>query len=494
MAGDSMSDHFILAFGGVIVIVSVGTSILSVSWSDVRAWLCGALKQYWSSIRGVFFLTPCDQLDPFCQSAIAQLKVQHGMRMKTACAVISYFLTSYVIMMCWNVATKSPRWMSFGQDVVLLLYFSTCVVARELRLISHDRAAMVSYLVFIAFAVAWIFTCSVSRRDVALTSVLTMGMRLAFVPCFTDVRVVTFGNLLCTVSSCFQMLRSTGPDSDLFVTVQPFLLFEVMFCALIIAFSEYFRLYMLEDLRKEAIAKANSIEHSALKLLLEHVFDVVLPLDASFRISGNEERLASLLMLDTTRNFSGANIQDFMSFQADRDRFRNQFKAKSSGASPCVSCLNVHMRDGNAANIKVEIFCVAVASFDASAAYWIGVREYADGQFNPLPTYVPLPASRTSAASRNPRRSGTPSHIVGMSLAHQSRSSSADDSNSRSRSASSRSEAKMQNIIGVTVNLMSEESRSSSGKVTVQNTIGVPVNFLSEDSRCSSGNSGALSL
>eukprot|EP00928_Gymnodinium_smaydae_P065098 TRINITY_DN4828_c0_g1_i8.p1 TRINITY_DN4828_c0_g1~~TRINITY_DN4828_c0_g1_i8.p1 ORF type:complete len:346 (+),score=26.28 TRINITY_DN4828_c0_g1_i8:63-1040(+) len=316
---------------------------------------------------------------------------------------------------------------------------------------------------------AWILSSSPIRLNIAFFSMLAMGLRLAFVPCFTDIRVVTFSNLLCTFSSCFKMLRTPGSDDEMF-GMQPFLLFEIMVCALIIAFSQFLRLNMLEDLRKEAIAKRNGIEHSALKMLLEHVFDVVLPLDSNFCISGNEEKLASLLMLDRSRCRKGANIQDFMSSQADRDRFRNQFKAKTSETSPAVSCLNVRMRDGNATNISFEVYSVAVASFDASATYWIGVREFADGQFNPLPNDLPQPASNTSSLSRGPRHHGTPSQIFGRScpsgqgtsLAHQSRTLSAVDSSGCSRSISSRSEAQMQNAASVSFSILSEDARCAS--------------------------------
>eukprot|EP00928_Gymnodinium_smaydae_P065097 TRINITY_DN4828_c0_g1_i6.p1 TRINITY_DN4828_c0_g1~~TRINITY_DN4828_c0_g1_i6.p1 ORF type:complete len:348 (+),score=32.04 TRINITY_DN4828_c0_g1_i6:63-1046(+) len=315
---------------------------------------------------------------------------------------------------------------------------------------------------------AWILSSSPIRLNIAFFSMLAMGLRLAFVPCFTDIRVVTFSNLLCTFSSCFKMLRTPGSDDEMF-GMQPFLLFEIMVCALIIAFSQFLRLNMLEDLRKEAIAKRNGIEHSALKMLLEHVFDVVLPLDSNFCISGNEEKLASLLMLDRSRCRKGANIQDFMSSQADRDRFRKQFKAKSSEASPVVSCLNVRMRDGNPTNISFEVYSVAVASFDASATYWIGVREFADCQFNPHPIDLPQPppASNTSSLSRSLRHHGTPSQIVGVSwpsgqgasLTHQSRTLSALDTSVGSRSICSSSEAQMQNAASVSFSVVSEDSR-----------------------------------
>eukprot|EP00928_Gymnodinium_smaydae_P064824 TRINITY_DN48080_c0_g1_i1.p1 TRINITY_DN48080_c0_g1~~TRINITY_DN48080_c0_g1_i1.p1 ORF type:complete len:550 (-),score=61.63 TRINITY_DN48080_c0_g1_i1:140-1696(-) len=400
----------------MIVFVSLGTSLMSISCDKVHRWLCGASQHIRRSIRGMLFGEPCDELDPFSQSALAQVEEERRSRVKTTFAGISYVLTAVLLACCWNLALKAPRMLSFGQDVVLLVSTFVCVVAREFGLPASGRAIVFAYVFAMIAAATFTLSCLNLKQSLTSNFILTCSLRMSFVPCYMDVRVVIFGNFACTFVSCLKFVRSVGPQSESHALA----FCEVVMCVLIIALSEYWRHTALDDMRKKAIAKENSIEHSALKILLEHTFDVVLPLDAEFGIVGNETQIAAMLMLDTTRPIRGVNIQEFMSFQEDKNKFRQQFNCKSSdqagATSPVVSRLNVRMRDGLGNNVCFEVFGVAVATFCTSASYWIGMRECSDIQLLPPSDPLPMQSPRVPSLAKDAPRRGTSATTLGNSL------------------------------------------------------------------------------
>eukprot|EP00928_Gymnodinium_smaydae_P094212 TRINITY_DN7879_c0_g1_i1.p1 TRINITY_DN7879_c0_g1~~TRINITY_DN7879_c0_g1_i1.p1 ORF type:complete len:542 (-),score=40.25 TRINITY_DN7879_c0_g1_i1:225-1808(-) len=336
-------------------------------------------------------------------------------RMKLACVAFLLMLTLGLLISAFVVSEDYGGWSTLR--LTYMLWFSVIVFSliASCWQFSSWRHSHTTYGLMMITMFLFIQLLNVPRKgNVFVASMLVAGLRLALSSTYMDVKAVVFWNSISALCDCWKFMRMSIDKDNLFNDSRVFIACECIFCLITVLTSVWMREWKLATIHHQFSTKAHELEHSASNLLLEHVCDAVLPVDADMKVNGCADRFAALLMLDSKRCKRGTDVQEFMPIEGDQDSFRKLFTSASVSAKPesNVTCTNVHLRDAIGNNMRVEFIGVKFKDFDDKLNYKFGVRESLDGQSFPirdLEEHAPVRERRRS-------RRGTPPAIAATGI------------------------------------------------------------------------------
>eukprot|EP00928_Gymnodinium_smaydae_P060809 TRINITY_DN4462_c0_g1_i2.p1 TRINITY_DN4462_c0_g1~~TRINITY_DN4462_c0_g1_i2.p1 ORF type:complete len:518 (+),score=40.06 TRINITY_DN4462_c0_g1_i2:31-1584(+) len=369
------------------LILTVDALVILSSVTLVTRFACkagvGSLARSFLQAVGFASQHGVDEVDPFRQRVTEKLLLIQRERMNVACAMWLVMLTAALLLSCLAIAQDIKTWNS----VYLNYFFCVSVVAFALIVsccqFSSSWQVQATYALMMTSTSLWVHLLApmLARRSDLLMVPLAC-VRCAF--CFTciDFRAVVFWGSICLVGDPWLFL-GTAPsrrDGTMTIVISCFLLIVTL------VISALMERATRAALRQDFSMKAYRLEQSASNLLLEHVCDAVLPVDADLQINGSADRFAAMLMLDSRRCQGGTDVQEFMPFEEDRERFHKQFRSPSERPElvPQVSCMNVNLRDGGGNNVRAELIGVPFKNLNNDINYKFGFRESLDGQNFPI--------------------------------------------------------------------------------------------------------------
>eukprot|EP00928_Gymnodinium_smaydae_P043631 TRINITY_DN29196_c0_g1_i1.p1 TRINITY_DN29196_c0_g1~~TRINITY_DN29196_c0_g1_i1.p1 ORF type:complete len:541 (-),score=45.92 TRINITY_DN29196_c0_g1_i1:148-1770(-) len=323
------------------------------------------------------------------------LRLMHerqAQRMKACAMVFSNVFCLHSVGVFINEVSGKPHWMTFEQNVVVMLFFSLSLVMntgkkfeRESMVLAYYSLAMLSVT-----ALVWVGNdFPIGEGEVMLyTGIASCMGRLIASLSVLHLSSAVLWNIICSVSFCFKAGLFLTRHGDSFWT---FCFSELAVCCAIVILSAniHFRIYA--EVEHEVIAACGSIEKSAVTMLLDNICDVVLPLDSNLAIAEEVPRFKSMLMLRPEKTVRGLQMNSFLSCEEDAQRFnRHLTTSDSAGLIPesAVRCFNVTIRDSDGNSIDVEVFSVKFEKFNKSTHYMLGIREIVDSKVHPTPLNV----------------------------------------------------------------------------------------------------------
>eukprot|EP00928_Gymnodinium_smaydae_P015871 TRINITY_DN158_c1_g1_i5.p1 TRINITY_DN158_c1_g1~~TRINITY_DN158_c1_g1_i5.p1 ORF type:complete len:556 (-),score=57.04 TRINITY_DN158_c1_g1_i5:1052-2578(-) len=333
-------------------------------WVSDRIKVCGAGT------------TP-KEIDPVQQYVAKQMGAFRVGRINLAYGIIAFLLIGYIILPCVRILLLEKRVRNTQQDILVLVAAFASLLPKHCSWLEPGKAVHVSYGLAIAFCMAYV---QMSDDAVRLICFGQMSfIRLAFTPCGLHILEVAFWNALCTSANVIKYIGVSADDQAvIYIGSYTVVVLEMIVFTLILAASEWFRMLAWSEVFRDALAKSDGLHYDAHEVLMDNVCDVTLQLDDDFALSSDSKRFAALLMRDTTRSLKGTNIQEFMPFEHDKERFCNMFAHKDNQDRHAVTCLNLHLRESGGTDINVEIFGVRFKSFAGVPNYILGIREIAD--------------------------------------------------------------------------------------------------------------------
>eukprot|EP00928_Gymnodinium_smaydae_P060816 TRINITY_DN4462_c0_g5_i1.p1 TRINITY_DN4462_c0_g5~~TRINITY_DN4462_c0_g5_i1.p1 ORF type:complete len:536 (+),score=47.38 TRINITY_DN4462_c0_g5_i1:40-1608(+) len=343
----------------------------------------GSLARSFAQAVGFGSRADGEEVDPFSRHVAEKLDFLQKERMKVACTLSLVMLTAVLLISSLAIAGDYHSWRSVQLNYfycVIVIVFAPIASCCEFTSKWHVHATYGLMMLSTAVILQLVDPPLARRFHVALT--LLVCCRFALCSTCIDFKAVVFWDFICTLSDLWKFLAVMGPEQDGYV-------FMAISCPVFIVtllISAFMRERTRAHIHHDVSIKAYRLEHSASNLLLEHVCDAVLPVDADLQINGCADRFAAMLMLDSRRCQEGTDVHEFMPLEEDWERFRKQFCAPSTRAEavPQVSCLNVHLRDGSGNNVRVDVIGVAFKNFNNDVNYKFGVRESSDGQSFPI--------------------------------------------------------------------------------------------------------------
>eukprot|EP00928_Gymnodinium_smaydae_P027549 TRINITY_DN21278_c0_g3_i1.p1 TRINITY_DN21278_c0_g3~~TRINITY_DN21278_c0_g3_i1.p1 ORF type:complete len:534 (-),score=87.70 TRINITY_DN21278_c0_g3_i1:83-1684(-) len=416
-----------MGIGSWLVCVHLWLSLRSASFAQLQQvteaavkWLCDHAKRIWAGENTT-------QQDLVSRRVSELMAIERERRTNTCCATIAFICSVSVALFVMKIATHAPRWMTPPQVLTLCGVLAATMLQHHCHI--FQRWAVFGVYSFINTSAIVFVQLSQSERSVVLyAATACVFLRVAASMSCLDLRMVIPWNVLCSVSAALKYAISDD-GVDFALGYESFIWIEVFSCIVIVSLAEGLERATRAEKHSEVTARASAIERSALKLLLEHVCDVVLQTDAKFVINREARRFSAMLMLRSNQSLAGKNLEDFMPYDQDKVRFRDLFAAKGTGPDPPVRCLNVHLRDGNGSPIGVEVFGLPFEQLDDTKSYMVGIREYSDTQPTPLQGREPGEATVETTRVRQVPQHGTPPILIGNSL-HADESSRASQSSS----------------------------------------------------------------
>eukprot|EP00928_Gymnodinium_smaydae_P084112 TRINITY_DN6736_c0_g1_i1.p1 TRINITY_DN6736_c0_g1~~TRINITY_DN6736_c0_g1_i1.p1 ORF type:complete len:544 (-),score=59.13 TRINITY_DN6736_c0_g1_i1:327-1862(-) len=328
-------------------------------------------------------------VDPIGEEVSRLMQERQKEGMQICSSVVCHAVSVFLVGVLFNIFTRSPRWASFEQLVVLLVLLSFALALDSLASFDYKNTALYSYSIFMGLSAMWVVagdfasSSSASAGEVTLyTSGTACAMRLLATVNVLHFRIALFWNVVCSiVSSCkfvYAKTEAPFPNSNL-------VFLEAIFCITVMLISEGIRSAKFAETFQEVSAAAGNIEKSATTTLLEAVCDVILPLDPNLTISEDVPRFKGMLLLNPNSSVEGLRIDNYIPSQEDKTRLYQQITSSCSKEDSGVRCLNVVMRDSDGNNIKVEMFSVAFEALNKSRRYMLGIREFSDLQVRPAP-------------------------------------------------------------------------------------------------------------
>eukprot|EP00928_Gymnodinium_smaydae_P005849 TRINITY_DN12021_c0_g1_i8.p1 TRINITY_DN12021_c0_g1~~TRINITY_DN12021_c0_g1_i8.p1 ORF type:complete len:573 (-),score=58.09 TRINITY_DN12021_c0_g1_i8:278-1918(-) len=328
-------------------------------------------------------------VDPIGEEVSRLMQERQKRSMQTCCVVICHAVSVFLISVIYNIFTKSQRWASLEQLIVLLILLSFALALDWLSRFDHQIMAYWAYSIFMALSAVWIVAGDFSSPSAASSGEVTLytlvaacALRLLATVNVLHFRLALFWNVMCSiVSSCkFVFAEAEGPFPR-----SNFAFLEAILCITVILLSEGIRSAKFAETIQEVNAVAGNIEKSAATSLLENVCDVILPLDPNLTISKDVPRFKGMLLLNPNSSVAGLNIDNYIPCQEDKTRLHQQITSSSPDEDSSVRCFNVTLRDSDGNDISVEMFSVAFESLNKSRRYMLGIREFSDLQVRPAP-------------------------------------------------------------------------------------------------------------
>jgi hypothetical protein len=139
--------------------------------------------------------------------------------------------------------------------------------------------------------------------------------------------------------------------------------------------------FVSQIVRLEMDANVSRQELAAARSVLRGVCDVVVELDECFAIKGGGAALADMLLVGHQR-VDQQDIRTYMSTDQDREKFARHMKDLAvpdpDGEGMCAA-FHSNMKDSSGISMKVEIFSVRFEDRHRQQAFFVGIREFADG-------------------------------------------------------------------------------------------------------------------
>lgn len=278
---------------------------------------------------------------------------------------------------CMNTLSRSPRWMSFKQDVVLIVCFgSTTLLRNVLRPMAVARP--VAVYIFMMTGLCAFVAASENSVDLLFRSEgLIMFMRGALTFRFHMIGVASLTNMgYFATFVVVSVNQFPGASKNLII----YQFWATLFMLIVSSFSMQ---AAQEQTRREVETLTLRSESSGLWNLLDLVCDVVISLDGRLRIVGNASRFSALVMLQG-KSSEGMDLTAFMTAEADRETFERCASSPSHSLAEETQprAIHVKLRDGLGNLIPVELFCVRVQHL-VGTTHFVGIREFSD--FAPIP-------------------------------------------------------------------------------------------------------------
>eukprot|EP00928_Gymnodinium_smaydae_P005846 TRINITY_DN12021_c0_g1_i4.p1 TRINITY_DN12021_c0_g1~~TRINITY_DN12021_c0_g1_i4.p1 ORF type:complete len:562 (-),score=56.83 TRINITY_DN12021_c0_g1_i4:220-1827(-) len=370
----------------------VGAALLSVHLTRSSRIIVSCLRAILNAIqhfRNIEKKNDRAVVDPIGEEVSRRMQARQKRSMQTCCVVVCHAVSVFLVCVVYNIFTRSQRWASFEQVIVVLLLLSFALAMDSLSRFDHQLTAYWAYSIFMGLSAVWIvagdFSSAVSTSSGEVTFYTlsaACALRLLATVNVLHFRLALFWNAVCSiVSSCKLVLgEAEGPFPR-----SNFAFLEAILCIAVILLSEGIRSAKFAETFQEVNAAAGNIEKSAATSLLENMCDVILPLDPSLTISKDVPQFKGMLMLNPNSSVEGLNIDNWIPCQEDKTRLHQQITSSSSDEDSNVSCFNVTLRDSDGNDIRVEMFSVAFESLNKSRRYMLGIREFSDLEVRPAP-------------------------------------------------------------------------------------------------------------
>eukprot|EP00928_Gymnodinium_smaydae_P005848 TRINITY_DN12021_c0_g1_i6.p1 TRINITY_DN12021_c0_g1~~TRINITY_DN12021_c0_g1_i6.p1 ORF type:complete len:561 (-),score=62.12 TRINITY_DN12021_c0_g1_i6:278-1882(-) len=370
----------------------VGAALLSVHLTRSSRIIVSCLRAILNAIqhfRNIEKKNDRAVVDPIGEEVSRRMQARQKRSMQTCCVVVCHAVSVFLVCVVYNIFTRSQRWASFEQVIVVLLLLSFALAMDSLSRFDHQLTAYWAYSIFMGLSAVWIvagdFSSAVSTSSGEVTFYTlsaACALRLLATVNVLHFRLALFWNAVCSiVSSCKLVLgEAEGPFPR-----SNFAFLEAILCIAVILLSEGIRSAKFAETFQEVNAAAGNIEKSAATSLLENVCDVILPLDPNLTISKDVPRFKGMLLLNPNSSVAGLNIDNYIPCQEDKTRLHQQITSSSPDEDSSVRCFNVTLRDSDGNDISVEMFSVAFESLNKSRRYMLGIREFSDLQVRPAP-------------------------------------------------------------------------------------------------------------
>eukprot|EP00928_Gymnodinium_smaydae_P097032 TRINITY_DN8694_c0_g4_i1.p1 TRINITY_DN8694_c0_g4~~TRINITY_DN8694_c0_g4_i1.p1 ORF type:complete len:569 (-),score=39.29 TRINITY_DN8694_c0_g4_i1:596-2233(-) len=373
-----------LSLGGLLLCAALCKFLQSEIYNETFASLCSALT--WVKLHVCCFriARTGDEDETIEKYVVQELKAHEGKRMENVFAV---FATSLFVVLgaSWINAlmVNDGRLQSTSQEFLLCVGLLLSLIGLHCRITS-------SMAVYVLFAFSMFYCCAFVqfsanlRFPILWASVQMACLRLCFIASGLSAPFVAFGNILCCFGNSLAFLRAPADASLHYLGPLSFFLVDFALSITIAFGSGVIRALVHREIHKCALEKSNHFENDALTTFLENSYDVTLTLNADSLLEGDSTRFAAMVMADPARPLQGSEIQEFMPFEEDRERFNDQLRCKHVFGKPGVICLSVYMRDALGGLFSVEIVGVAFRKIDQTVRYRLGIREVADLHLTPL--------------------------------------------------------------------------------------------------------------
>eukprot|EP00928_Gymnodinium_smaydae_P097495 TRINITY_DN8846_c0_g4_i1.p1 TRINITY_DN8846_c0_g4~~TRINITY_DN8846_c0_g4_i1.p1 ORF type:complete len:545 (+),score=31.89 TRINITY_DN8846_c0_g4_i1:52-1686(+) len=372
--GHTTHELVLLSGSSVFLCFVMWTICRLISYAEARSWICRSGRWVLGRINPFKSDVKPNEPDPVEQYVTKQMEVFRAGRVNLAHDIIICALSGFLLVACARILVHEKRVQSSQQDILVLATAFAALLPKHCRRLEPGKAVHVSYGLVMIFCIIFILLSNDS------TSIFSSGqmafIRLSFIPCGLPVFEVVFWNSLCSIGSVVRFAVAATSDQGE-AGPHTVVAFEMFLLALSIAASEWFRVLAWSEMFRDAVAKSDGLQYDALGVLMDNVCDVTMPMDDKFVLSSDSKRFAALLMRDTRRSLKGTNVQDYMPFEDDKERFRNMFAHEDIGDKPVVACLNLSLRESSGTNIGVEVFCVRFKRIDDVPSYILGIRENA---------------------------------------------------------------------------------------------------------------------
>eukprot|EP00928_Gymnodinium_smaydae_P094218 TRINITY_DN7879_c0_g2_i3.p1 TRINITY_DN7879_c0_g2~~TRINITY_DN7879_c0_g2_i3.p1 ORF type:complete len:546 (-),score=61.34 TRINITY_DN7879_c0_g2_i3:300-1889(-) len=404
----------ILTVDALLILLSLLILLRLSRESGAGTFACAILQRFAQAV-GLVRRDDSGEVDHLRRRVMEELQTLQQKRMKLACAAFLLMLTLGLLISVVVVSsdyqglyTMHLTYMLWSSVVVFVLIASCWQFCSSWHAHTTYGLMMITILLFIQLM------NEQQRGQVFVASFWFAGCRLAL--CYTcmDVKAVTFWNVACALCNCWKYVMMRTDNADFQSDSRLLIACECFFCVIALLLSVWMRERMLATFHHHFSIKEHEVEHSTSHLLLEHVYDAVLPVDADMKINGCADRLAAMLKLDSSLCKKGTDVQDFIPVEEDQERFRQLFASAGANSKfkSSVPCMNVHLRDGIGNNLRVEVIGVKFKNVNGEISYKFGVRESSDGQSFPKRDL----GKQERVHGRRRSRLGTPPKIEAAAL------------------------------------------------------------------------------
>eukprot|EP00928_Gymnodinium_smaydae_P095592 TRINITY_DN8249_c0_g3_i3.p1 TRINITY_DN8249_c0_g3~~TRINITY_DN8249_c0_g3_i3.p1 ORF type:complete len:483 (+),score=34.04 TRINITY_DN8249_c0_g3_i3:94-1542(+) len=372
-------------------------------------------------------------------------------------------LTMFMGQSCYMILARVEPWRTWQQDVLLACGALACVILNRCCRFASRKGVYASHALVMIFSLLWVQLSDIDSVRAAGGIMQMIAVRLAMTLTYVRPQAVAFWIITCTCADFYKTLGTRNEASAIAgVDVQgPVLVVDLIVCVMAISFSMWLRTTALDELSQGLITSTQKIDNSALHILMENVFDEVLPLDSQFQIRSNADKMTQMYTFDTETYSHGTDFTELITVEEERGRFRYEFSAEAVEVSPVVSNLKLHMRNGNGSNVRFDVTGVAFANVYNEMNYVIGLRD--------VSKHKSLSSSDVqSEKARKRSRSKTSRH--GTPRANPSNSLNAADDSSDTSSVVSGSRTKLLAVPRFKLTTMEGKEASLLDLVTSWNT------------------------
>ncbi|CAE8645428.1 unnamed protein product [Polarella glacialis] len=288
----------------------------------------------------------------------------------------------------WNNYSKTGQFRIYHSHILTLLMILICATICLIWRSQPGRVIRSFFNIFVLVRLCMMLFKykSVYHLLFDRTDVLAFRFAMSFAtgqPGLTAVLNLVYTALSCHVykgwvANTPETSTLFGPDS-----VIEFVCQEFNVCFLIILVGWVADMRVFSQARTLIEIKASRATHSSLLMLLSTVCDVVVQLDADFRLVENGERLAAMLLQGAERSLKGICFEDFLFEAADKERLKKHVGRLRNGILGDLGMaipIHVRMRDSTGCALEVELVHSTYEHPDGRLHHFLGLREVIDMQ------------------------------------------------------------------------------------------------------------------